>query len=114
MITFAMSPRRLTLPSHPPAKLNPSQSHSCSLFALFSALPPFRINHLQPLFAKRPGGGYPNASMGHPGLLSSEKDHRRNCSSLTTFRFNTCKSAPNQTPSSPLRTTTYKKHSARD
>ena len=34
-----MLPRQLTLPPHPPAKLNPSLSHSCSLFTLFPALP---------------------------------------------------------------------------
>src|SRR5216684_5160075 len=33
------------------------------LFALFSALPPFVFNRLQPLFPKHPGGGgYPNTS----------------------------------------------------
>jgi len=108
VITSRMLPRQLTLPPHPPAKLNPSLSHSCSLFALFSALPSFRINHLQPLFTKyrgvgipnattgHPGWGYPNASMGHPGLLSSEKEQRRNCSSITTFRINTCKSVSKQ------------------
>ncbi len=31
----------------------------CLLFALFSALPSFVFNSLQPLFAKHPGGGYP-------------------------------------------------------
>ena len=109
MITSAMLPRRLTLPSHPPAKLTPSRSHSCSLFALFSALPPFRINHLQPLFAKHPGWGYPNASMGHPGTLSSDKGRRRNCSSITTFRINTCKSVSKQSTLTTFRMNTYEK-----
>jgi hypothetical protein len=30
---------------------------SCALLALFSALPPFVFNRLQPLFLKHPGGG---------------------------------------------------------
>jgi hypothetical protein len=58
-----MLPRQLTLPPHTPAKLTPSPSHSCSLFARFPALPSFRINHLQPLFAKHPGGGYLSADL---------------------------------------------------
>src|ERR1700693_5830794 len=57
MITSLMLPRQLTLPSRPPAKLNPSLSHSWSLFALLSALPSFRINHLQPLFTNTRVGG---------------------------------------------------------
>src|SRR5258708_7762520 len=113
MITFHMLPRQLTLPPHPPAELTPSLSYSCRLFALFSALPPFRINHLQPLFAKRPGWGYPNASMGHPGLLSSEKEQRRNCSSITTFRFNTCKSVSKQSTLTTFRMNTYEKTGGR-
>src|SRR5712664_3536651 len=35
------------------------------LFALFSALPPFVFNRLQPLFAKYRGWGIPNATTGH-------------------------------------------------
>src|SRR6266849_1180710 len=67
MITSRMLPRQLTLPPHPPAKLSPSPSCSCSLFSLFFALPSFRINHLQPLFAKHPGWGY----LGVSSLLES-------------------------------------------
>src|SRR6266446_4469506 len=37
------------------------------LFALFSALPPFVFNRLQPLFAKYRGWGIPNSTTGHPG-----------------------------------------------
>src|SRR5229473_6283232 len=107
MITSAMLPRRLTPPSHPPAKLTPSLSYSCSLFALFSALPSFTINHLQPLFAKHPGWGYPNASMEHLELLSSDKGRRRNCSSITTFRINTCKSVSKQSTLTTFRMNTY-------
>src|SRR5229473_1548775 len=58
-----MLPRQLTLPPCLLAKLNPSPSHSCSLFVLFSALPSFRINHLQPLFEKHPGGGGTSTSI---------------------------------------------------
>src|SRR5882762_9651332 len=36
------------------------------LFALFSALPPFVFNRLQPLFAKYRGWGIPNATTEHP------------------------------------------------
>src|SRR5216683_1851626 len=60
MITSRMLPRQLTLPPHPPANLTPSLSYSCSLLARFFALPSFRINHLQPLFTKHPGWGYPS------------------------------------------------------
>src|SRR5712664_4751058 len=109
MITFFMLPRQLTLPPHPPAKLNPSLSYSCSLFALFSALPSFRINHLQPLFGKHPGWGYPNASMGHLEPLSSDKGRRRNCSSITSFRINTCKSVSKQSTLTTFRMNTYAK-----
>src|SRR5712691_3033359 len=109
MITFPMLPRQLTLPPHPPAKLTPSPSYSCSLFALFSALPSFRINHLQPLFVKHPGGGYRDASMGHLELLSSEKERRQNCSSITSFRINTCKSVSKQSTLTTFRMNTYAK-----
>jgi hypothetical protein len=57
MITSPMLSRQLTLPADPPAELTPSLPYSCSLLALVPALPSFRINHLQPLFAKHPGGG---------------------------------------------------------
>src|SRR5713101_8135120 len=107
MITSAMLPRQLTLPPHPPAKLTPSLSYSCSLFALFFALPSFRINHLQPLFTKHPGWGYPNASMGRTELLSSEKERRQNCSSITSFRINTCKSVSKQSTLTTFRMNTY-------
>ena|SRR5713226_6651797 len=46
---------------------------SLPLFALFSALPSFVFNRLQPLFAKHPGGGYPELQLpgqktrGHAG-----------------------------------------------
>src|SRR5260370_2022106 len=111
MIPCRMFPRQLPLPPHPPAKLNPSLSYFCSLFSLFFALPSFRINHLQPLFPKHPGWGYPypNASTGHPGLLSSEKEQRRNCSSITTFRINTCKSVSKQMTLTSFRMNTYEK-----
>jgi hypothetical protein len=132
-----MLPRQLTLPPHPPAKLTPSPSYSCSLFALFFALPSFRINYLQPLFAKYRGGvGIPNASTGRPGWgyllhsrhlasgfqfarrsgstrrgdpLSSEKERWRNCSSTNSFRINTCKSVSKQMPLTPFRMNTYEK-----
>src|ERR1700719_1475058 len=57
MITSGMLPRQLTPPVHHPARLTPLPSYSCSLLALFFLRPSFRINHLQPLFAKHPGGG---------------------------------------------------------
>ena len=60
MITSLMLPRQPTLSPHHLAKLTPSPSHSCSLFALFSALPSFRINHLQPLLQNTRGRGYPS------------------------------------------------------
>src|SRR5260221_12007220 len=58
MITYRMLPRQLTLPRPLPARLTPLPSYSCSLLALFFPRPSFRINHLQPLFAEHPGGGY--------------------------------------------------------
>jgi len=109
MITSRILPRQLTLPLHPPAELTPSLSYFCSLFALFSALPSFRINHLQPLFGKHPGWGYPNASMGHLEPLSSDKGRRRNCSSITSFRINTCKSVSKQRTLTTFRINTYEK-----
>src|SRR4029077_8045205 len=84
-----MLPRQSTLPPHPLAKLNPSLSHSCSLFftlslegALFPALPVFRINHLQPLFAKHRGWGIPNA-------YRAQREPLRHPSSISPFRMNT-------------------------
>jgi hypothetical protein len=104
-----MLPRQLTLPPHPPAKLNPSPSHSCSLFftlslegALFTALPFFRINHLQPLFAKHPGWGIPNA-------YRTQGEQLRRRSSISPFRMNTCKSVSKQTTLTPFRMNTYAK-----
>src|SRR4029077_7543867 len=49
-----------------------SLSSLCPLFALFSALVPFVLKSLQPLFAKHPGGGYPASTAktktkGHAG-----------------------------------------------
>src|SRR6266851_2524105 len=58
-----MLPRQLTLPEHLPARLSPLTSYSCSLLPLFFPLPSFRINHLQPLFAKHPGGGGTSTSI---------------------------------------------------
>src|SRR5713101_655999 len=97
-----MLPRQLTLPPHPLAKLNPSLSHPCSLFALFPALPFFRINHLQPLFAKHPGGGIPDA-------YRTQSERLRHRSSISTFRMNTCKSVSKQTTLTPFRMNTYEK-----
>jgi hypothetical protein len=109
MITSRMLPRQLTLPPHPPSKLTPSLSHSCSLFAHFFALPSFRINHLRPLFPKHPGGGYPDASVGHLELLSRKKEWLRNVSSITPFRMNTCKSVSKQSTLTTFRMNTYAK-----
>jgi hypothetical protein len=69
VITYCMLSRQLTRPTHPPAKLTPSLPYSCSLFAFVPALPSFRINHLQPLFTKHPGGGVPNTST--PSIAST-------------------------------------------
>jgi len=90
------------VPPHPLAKLNPSPSHSCSLFALFPALPFFRINHLQPLFAKHPGWGVPNA-------YRTQRERLRHPSSTSPFRMNTCKSVSKQTTLTPFRMNTYAK-----
>ena len=97
-----MLPRQLTLPPHPLAKLNPSLSHSCSLLAPFPALPCFRINHLQPLFAKHPGWGIPNT-------YRTRGKGLRHPSSISTFRMNTCKSVSKQTTLTPFRMNTYAK-----
>src|SRR6266478_9068568 len=53
-----MLPRQLTLPPHPPAKLTPSLSHSCSLLCASKKVNPHQISNFQPLFAKHPGWGY--------------------------------------------------------
>src|SRR5258707_4855643 len=58
MIPARMLPRHLTLARHLARSLTPLPSYSCSLSALFFPRPSFRINHLQPLFAEHPGGGY--------------------------------------------------------
>ena len=72
VITSCMLPRKLTLPTHPLAKLTPSLPYSCRLFAFVPKLPFFRINHLQPLFAKHPGGGVPAAVFtGHQSQVTS-------------------------------------------
>src|SRR5216684_342726 len=55
-----MLPRQLTLPLHPPAKLNPSPSHSCKLLCAPQKVNSRQISSLQPLFAKHPGWGYPS------------------------------------------------------
>jgi len=51
-----MLPRRLTLPPHAPAELNPSPSHSCELFCAPKKVNPYQISNFQTLFAKHRGG----------------------------------------------------------
>jgi len=54
-----MLPRRLTLPPRPPAKLNPSLSHSCKLFCAPQKVNSRQINNFRSLLAKHTGwGGY--------------------------------------------------------
>ena len=60
VITSRMLPRQLTLPLHPPAKLNPSPSHSCKLLCAPKKVNSRQISNFQPLFAKHPGWGYPS------------------------------------------------------
>jgi len=55
-ITCCMLPRRLTLPPHAPAELNPSPSYSCKLFCAPKKVNPYQINNFQTLFAKHRGG----------------------------------------------------------
>jgi hypothetical protein len=57
MITSPMLPRRLTLPPHPPAKLTPSLSHSCSLLRAPQKVNSHHINSLQPLLQNTRVGG---------------------------------------------------------
>jgi hypothetical protein len=52
-----MLSRRLTLPPHPPAKLNPSPSHSYKLFCALKGVNSHQISNFQTLFAKYPGWG---------------------------------------------------------
>jgi len=54
-ITWSMLPRRLTLPPHPPAKLNPSPSHSYKLLCAPKRVNSLQISNFQTLFAKHPG-----------------------------------------------------------
>ena len=51
-----MLPRQLTLPPHPPARLTPSPSYSCSLFALPKQSTPIKSIACS-LFRKTPGWG---------------------------------------------------------
>ena len=57
-ITWSMLPRRLTLPPHPPAKLNPSPSHSYKLLCAPKRVNSLQISNFQTLFAKHPGWGH--------------------------------------------------------
>src|ERR1700674_73169 len=132
MITSHMLPRQLTLPPHPPAKLNPSLSHSCKLF--FTLLAPSFEGSLEGCFSPRVNyhqisnfqvtrrgrftrcGGTLSRSERklrwvaiHHGFLSSEKERRRNCSSTNCFRINTCKSVSKQMTLTPFRINTYEK-----
>src|SRR6266446_6144121 len=109
MITCRVLPRQPILPPGPPVKLTPSLSCSWSLLCAPKKRNSHKINSLQPLFPKHPGWGYPNASMGHPGTLSGEKERRRSCSSITTFRINTCKSVSKQSTLTTFRMNTYEK-----
>jgi hypothetical protein len=52
-----MLPRQLTLPPRPPAKLNPSPSHSCKLSCAPKRVNFHQISNFQTLFAKHPGWG---------------------------------------------------------
>jgi hypothetical protein len=56
-ITWSMLPRRPTLTPHPPAKLNPSPSHSYKLFCALKGANSHQISNFQTLFAKHPGWG---------------------------------------------------------
>jgi hypothetical protein len=56
-ITSCMLPRRLTLPPRPPAKLNPSLSHSCELFCAPQKVNARQINNFRTLLAKHTGWG---------------------------------------------------------
>ena len=57
-ITWSMLPRRLTPTPRPPAKLNPSPSHSYKLFCALKGVNSHQISNFQTLFAKHPGWGY--------------------------------------------------------
>jgi len=56
-ITWSVLPRRLTPTSRPPAKLNPSPSHSYKLFCALKGVNSLQISNFQTLFAKYPGWG---------------------------------------------------------
>src|SRR6266849_1708367 len=56
MIRSRMLPRQLILPPHPPAKLTPSLSYSCSLLCASPKVNSHQINSLQPLLQNT--GGY--------------------------------------------------------
>ena len=58
VIISCMLPQQLTLPVHPPAKLTPSLSCSCSLLCAPKKVNSHQISSFQPLFAKHPGGGW--------------------------------------------------------
>ena len=55
-----MLPRRLTIPPRPPAKLNPSLSHSCELFFAPQKVNARQINNFRTLLAKHTGWGVPS------------------------------------------------------
>ncbi len=57
MIRSRMLPRQLILPPHPPAKLTPSLSYSCSLLCASPKVNSHQINSLQPLLQNT--GGVP-------------------------------------------------------
>src|SRR5882762_1698753 len=71
MISSRMLLGQATSSPRAPAELSSLHSGNCSLFVLSFRLAPFRISNLEPLFAKHPGGGYPNLHALAVGSLPS-------------------------------------------
>src|SRR5882757_7596783 len=57
MITSVMLARQIILPRRSLPQLTPFLRYSCSLLPLFSQVPPFVFNSLQPLLPKTGGWG---------------------------------------------------------
>jgi hypothetical protein len=115
------SPRPFSDFSGPYRDISYAVPSTCSLFVAPKKPNYFRINKIQPLFAKYPGWGYlcdtsaRSAPRRYRSFLSycpDAKKHTRIAQfwcSLNTFGINTCKSVSRQTTSSPFRMNTYEK-----
>ena len=102
MISSVMLVRQITLSAPRPTNLTPFLPCPYSLLRAPKKLIPFRINQIQPLFAKHPGWGITSTRTVSPS-------HSKCGLPVSTFKMNTCESVSKQTTSSPFRMNTYAK-----